>query len=162
MAKGVFYVCAIRIGTCVKSNDFFSTVSEISKYEFESIQLYCSESLGGFDLSETSKVLSCLTEHNLKLNSIGLYGNPIEDKNLRDEIIKCLKVAPSLGIKVLSTFTGSLGNGPVESSLPLFKKYFSEFLCIAKDNDVKIAIENYPGYGFWYNTKQNIGFCPRA
>lgn len=152
----------INIGTCIKGENFYTAINEIAGNGFDSVQMYFPGSLNGFDIDDYERINNALEENNIKMNSVGLYCNPIESEESRKEIIRCLKNASKLKIEVFSTFTGAVSNAPVEETLPLFKKYFSEFLTIAKDNNVKIAIENYPNYGFWYGANTNIGFCPRA
>ncbi|GAK53398.1 hypothetical protein U14_04663 [Candidatus Moduliflexus flocculans] len=152
----------IKIGTCVKGNEFYTNLSSVAEIGFESIQLYFPASLNGFNIENQQEIIDHLKRNGIKMNSIGLYCNPLQNSSSREEIIKCLKNGAKLGIDVFSTFAGAIENGTVDGALPLFKKYFSEFLEIAKDHNIKIAIENYPAYGFWYNTRSNIGFCPRA
>jgi sugar phosphate isomerase/epimerase len=152
----------IRIGTCVKGEDFYSELPKVRACGFESVQLYFPSSLSGFKIEETGRIRDYLAKNDIEMNAIGLYCNPIQDASGREEIAKCIECCPKLGVTVVGAFAGAVDGAPVEAALPRFKECFSELVSIAKDNGVKIGIENYPAYGFWYGAKSNIGFCPRA
>ena len=62
----------------------------------------------------------------------------------------------------VSTFAGAFEDRPVEESFAEFGKVFRELADLAKENGVKLGIENCLMDGTWEKATCNIGFHPRA
>lgn len=153
----------IKIGTCVKGEDIKNWLPHLIKNGFETIQLYYSVSLRGTDFVELAKqTRDIIGGSGVQISTIGLYCNPIQYEEQRRELEYCIEHAHLFGAKVVSTFAGAIEGGTVEQAVPLFGDVFRKLAKMASDNNIKIAIENCPMYGFWYRTTCNIGFCPRA
>ena len=153
----------IRIGTCVKGNEFLSVLPWVVENGFETVEMYFNDTLGGIDFYEVSqKAEEIIGESKVKITSIGLYCNPLQYENQRKELEYCIENAHLFGADIVSTFAGALPGLSVDKTIPEFKRVFSELTKAAENSNVRIGIENAHMYGHWYAPSCNIGFCPRA
>lgn len=153
----------IKIGTCVKGNEFLTKLPEVIEAGFETVELYFNDFLGDFDFKETAKrAEEIIGDSHIKISSIGLYCNPLLYEERRKELEYCIDNAHLFGANTVGTFAGAVPGKSVDDTIPIFKKIFSELVKRAENANVKIGIENAHMYGHWYLPTCNIGFCPRA
>lgn len=94
-------------------------------------------------------VLDYLSSKHMSVSSLGYYPNPL-DSNLerRAQVIEHLKnviyASHELGINMVTTFIGRDQHLDVDTNLELVKTVWPEILDLARDLEVKIAIENCP------------------
>lgn len=153
----------IKIGTCIKGEEILTTLPEIVRSGFETVELYYNVSLGGTNFVELSKQMNeIIGDSGVTVSSIGLYCNPLQYEEQRKELEYCIDNAHLFHANIVGTFAGALEGKVVEQCMPKFKEVFTELTKRAESNGVKIGIENCPMYGFWYHNTCNIGFCPKA
>lgn len=156
-------MCEIKIGTCVKGNELLTRLPEIIDAGFETVELYFNNLLENFDFIETSKIAKeIIGDSGVKISSIGFYCNPLQYKERREELERCIDSAHLFGAGVVGTFAGAIAGKSVEGTIPFFKEVFSELVKRAENANIKIGIENAHMYGHWYLPTCNIGFSPRA
>jgi len=100
------------------------------------------------DLERDVRALrDALKRNKIGITSVAIYGGtiqaPLEDSVAHWE--RAIKLTRTLGCSVVSGLTGRDNNLTVEDNLPLFQKYFDPITKIAEDNDVRIALEPWPG-----------------
>jgi len=61
-----------------------------------------------------------------------------------EHVRNCLVLAREMNVPVVAGFAGRILNEPLDKSLPMFKKIWSEHAKAAEDAGVKIAFENCP------------------
>lgn len=79
----------------------------------------------------------------------GFYVNHMESDAAAAErhhqhVRRCLVLAREMGVPVVAGFAGRVVNEPLDKSLPLFRKIWSEHARAAEDAGVKIAFEHCP------------------
>ena len=120
-------------------------------------------SLEGTDLEQlagkTEKLLEGRPE---RISTIGFYCNPIQYPEHRKTLEQVIRTAGRFGADHVSTFAGAFEDRPVEESFAEFGKVFRELADLAKENGVKLGIENCLMDGTWEKATCNIGFHPRA
>lgn len=90
-----------------------------------------------------------LEQKAIHISAIGYYPNPLDSDLKKREIyinhIKTLiKGAPRLGVDTITTFIGRDPKKSVKENMLEFKKVWPDIIKFAKDNGVRIAIENCP------------------
>lgn len=90
-----------------------------------------------------------LEQKAIHISAIGYYPNPLDSDLKKREIyinhIKTLiKGAPKLGVDTITTFIGRDPKKSVKENMLEFKKVWPDIIKFAKDNGVRIAIENCP------------------
>lgn len=81
----------IKIGTCVKGKDILTELPKIVEAEFETVEFYFNETLGGSDFVELSKhVDEILGDSGVTVSSIGLYCNPLQYEEQKKELEYCI------------------------------------------------------------------------
>ncbi len=80
----------------------------------------------------------------------------------RKTLEQVIRTAGRFGADHVSTFAGAFEDRPVEESFAEFGKVFRELADLAKENGVKLGIENCLMDGTWEKATCNIGFHPRA
>lgn len=94
-------------------------------------------------------ILSYCKEKNIEISSLAYYPNTMDPdlakrKDAVEHIKALIKASRKLGIDMITTFVGRDQNKNVEENLELVKKIWPSILTVAKENEVKVAIENCP------------------
>lgn len=105
-------------------------------------------------------------ESNMELSAVGVYGNPLENDENAKLCIKSWEFlidnAHKFGTNLICGFTGRLIGKSVPESIDQYKAVFGDLSSRAKAKGVRIAFENCPMGGDWYNGNWNIAFNPSA
>lgn len=153
----------IEIGTCIPGNHAAKWLPSLVEVGFECIALNFHMSLGGIDLKElAAEIMPLVSESGIRIASLGYYCNPLENIEQRETLASCIDAAALFGTPIVSTFAGALEGQSVEKAMSLFGQVFRELAARAKDQNIKIAIENCPMGGTWNSATCNIGFNPKA
>ena len=153
----------IKIGTCIQGPRAEEWLPGFLGKGFETFSLNFHMSLEGTDLEQlagkTEKLLEGRPE---RISTIGFYCNPIQYPEHRKTLEQVIRTAGRFGADHVSTFAGAFEDRPVEESFAEFGKVFRELADLAKENGVKLGIENCLMDGTWEKATCNIGFHPRA
>ena len=90
-----------------------------------------------------------LKEKGIKISGLGYYPNPLDSDPAKSEyyiehIKKVIRACNSLGVPVMNTFIGRNQSLNMADNLALFKKLWQPIIDVAKQEDIKIGIENCP------------------
>ncbi|MDF2538154.1 MAG: hypothetical protein K0S76_1175 [Herbinix sp.] len=153
----------IQIGTCIPGNVAPQWLPHFIKEGFETVSINFHMSLEGMDLEELSKkVMDMIGDSGVKVTTLGLYCNPIQNEEDVKQLEYCIEKAELFGAKNISTFAGAYEGRPVEEAIPAFGRVFRELIKRAADRNLNITIENCPMGGNWHRATCNIGFNPKA
>ena len=159
----------IRIGTLVKGAepDVAGYIEQILPHGFESFQLFFWQTLGGVDLRELAPAVNeVLSDSEAIISSIGVFGNPLGDKEIDLESLQgwkdAIDYAHLFGADMVCGFTGRVRGEPIEASLPRYVEVFGELAQRAADKGVRLAFENCPMGGDWQSGDWNIAHNPAA
>ena len=159
----------VRIGTMVKANppDPAAYVRSILKYGFESIQPYFWQTMGDKDIPRlAAQIKEAIGDADVKVSALGMFGNPLEDKDLDRETLKGWRTlidnAHLFGTDIVTGFTGRIRGKPLPDSLPRYRQVWSELAKRAADKGVRIAFENCAMDGNWATGDWNIAHNPDA
>lgn len=88
-------------------------------------------------------------EKNIEISALAYYPNTItEDLEKRNQsvnhLMNMIKIAPKLGVKMITSFIGRIQTKTVEENLKIFKEVWTPIIKLAEQYKVKIAIENCP------------------
>lgn len=97
----------------------------------------------------TECVLKAFTKRNMEISALAYYPNPMdENQEARERAIthlkKVIKAANRLNVDTVTTFVGRMQTKTLEENLKEFAKVWPDIVSYAKENNVKIAIENCP------------------
>ncbi|MFR6162040.1 MAG: sugar phosphate isomerase/epimerase family protein [Mediterraneibacter gnavus] len=149
----------IKIGTCIQGLRAEEWLPGFLGKGFETFSLNFHMSLEGTDLEQlagkTEKLLEGRPE---RISTIGFYCNPIQYPEHRKTLEQVIRTAGRFGADHVSTFAGAFEDRPVEESFAEFGKVFRELADLAKENGVKLGIENCLMDGTWEKATCNIIF----
>lgn len=99
--------------------------------------------------SKAKEIRKMLDGYNLTISSLGYYPNPLRpDAGHRETVIghlkKVIEAAALLEVPVVGTFVGKDKNKTVPQNLEDYARVWPPIVKYAKDQGVKIAIENCP------------------
>jgi sugar phosphate isomerase/epimerase len=88
-------------------------------------------------------------ERNVSISGLGYYPNPLDPDTAKSEfyiehIKKIIRACNQLNVPVMNTFIGRNQNLNMQDNLALFKKLWQPIIETAKQEDIKIGIENCP------------------
>ncbi|MDP6116283.1 MAG: sugar phosphate isomerase/epimerase family protein [Planctomycetota bacterium] len=161
----------IRMGTLVPCNranpeDY---IRQISAHGFESYQLFFWQFVGDVDFRKLAKKVEAAldeaeTEVRPVISSIGIFGNPLEDKQNAKDWRRCIDACRWFGpdCSVVAGFAGCITDRPVPESMRQYKKVFTPLAKRAEDKGVRIAFENCDMGGSWHAARWNIAHAPAA
>jgi len=158
----------IRIGTLVSAGpNAGNYIRQIKGYGFESFSLTVWQKLGGVKLKDVARdVRDAIGEDDIKIQCLGVFGNPLESRPIDKQTIEAWKAAIDsahlFGATVVAGFAGRLIDKPVPESLKQYKKVFGPLAKRAADKGVKIAFENCDMGGDWQRGDWNIAHAPTA
>jgi len=105
--------------------------------------------VAGFGPAEADRALTTTRAHGLEISALGYYPNPLHpDVEHRASVIahlrKVISAAALLGVPVVNTFVGRDKHKTVEANLEEFARVWPDIVTYAREQNVKIAIENCP------------------
>jgi sugar phosphate isomerase/epimerase len=157
----------IRIGTLVPGDARTAKhIRQIKPHGFESFSITFWQRVT-VDLKKLARdVKRELGDADIKINCIGVYGNPLESRPIDRETVtgwkQCIDCASLFGATVVAGFAGRLIDQPVPASMKRFKQVFGPLAKRAADNGVKLAFENCDMGGDWQRGDWNIAHAPTA
>lgn len=92
---------------------------------------------------------ACLDKKHVSISALAYYPNPLDpDPQVRqtsiDHLKKVIVAANKLGVGMVTTFIGRMPAKSLSDNLDEMMKVWPEIIRYAKENNVKIAIENCP------------------
>jgi len=158
----------VRIGTLVNGGKgTASYIAQILPYGFESFSITFWQKLGDVDLKKlAAEVKEVIGDRDVKISSVGVFGNPLEDTPLdletRQGWAALIDHAHLFGADIVAGFTGRVRNKPLPDSMPKYKEVFGPLAQRAADKGVRLAFENCPMGGNWQTGDWNIAHAPAA
>lgn len=111
--------------------------------------------------SRATEAREAFAEAGIEVSSVGGMYRNIFDPPQTEDLVKLFRgtveLAKFLGVGVVGCFAGRVMNEPLENSLPLYKKIWSEQAKFAADRGVRIAFENCP-QGPFHQPKDGMNF----
>ena len=149
------------VSAILPNSSFEELITFASKNRFSCVEIMCwptenadSRRYAGVshldvDNYSANEVFKTLKDQNISISGLGYYPNPMDpDKEKADfyveHIKKIIRAANQLHIPVVNTFIGRNPSLPLKDNLDLFKKVWQPILEVAKQEEVKIGIENCP------------------
>ncbi len=153
----------IRIGTLVNGNDkTASYIRQILPHGFESFSITFWKKID-VDLKKmAAQVQDVLGQADVKINCIGVFGNPLEDETTARCWEALIDHASLFGANVVGGFAGRLKDKPIDQSMPRFKEVFAPLARRAADKGLRLAFENCDMGGDWERGDWNIAHSPTA
>jgi len=148
----------IRIGTLIPADKAVSMIRQLNPKGFESYQLNFYKSVQTLDFNEYARAVREAAED--RPLAFGLYGNTIQDPEVRAAIEKLIRSAPLLDCRVIGLFAGADPKKTVPENIPGFRAVFEPLVRMAEANGVKLALEGCGGG--WNGSSGNIAFCADA
>ncbi len=98
------------------------------------------------------------------VSSLGMFGNPLENKKTAREFQTCIDACHLFGpsCNMVCGFAGCLEGKPIPDAMPTYVKVFKPLAARAADKGLKIAFENCPMGGTWSAARFNIATNPAA
>jgi len=159
----------IRIGTLVPVNKGIEDyLRAIMPHGFESFSLTFWQTIPeGINLKQVAKSVKAVLAEATGgiepvISSLGMFGNPLEDKNNAKAWAKCIDACEAFGCDIVAGFAGALSGKPVPDSMKQYKKVFTPLAKRAADKGVRIAFENCDMRGTWECATTNIAHAPKA
>ncbi len=156
----------MKLGVVSAIYDGFSfeeMIDDVSANKLECVEVACWPSgkaerryagVSHIDVENTSdEYVSYLKDYckkkNVEISSLAFYPNTMDgDLEKRkaniEHLKKVINMSRILGVNLVTTFIGRDQNKSVEENLELFAEIWPEIIKFAKQNGVKIAIENCP------------------
>jgi sugar phosphate isomerase/epimerase len=141
----------MKIGFIMRYNN--ERIEFAKRIGFKSCELQVSPNCGFFpgdkDWEKKAKeVLQIYKENGIKISCLGAFYINHFDPNKIEEgkhlVRNSILLAEKMGIDVVAGFSGRIIDKPLEESLPLFKKIWSEHAKFADEHNIKIAFEHCP------------------
>lgn len=154
----------IRIGTMVNGGKP-EYLAQVVKHGFESYEFNWWQHVGDTNLKklaeDTRKVLDD-ADSDAIVSCIGVYGNPLVDKQTAKDWARLIDAAKFFGCNVVVGFAGRIVNKPIPESMKTFTKVFGPLAKRAADQGVRLAFENCDMGGTWETGDWNIAHAPTA
>jgi sugar phosphate isomerase/epimerase len=98
---------------------------------------------------DAASVLDLAQAHGMDISGLGYYPNllspnPEEAKVAAAHLKRVISAAKMLNLTVVSTFVGRDWTRSLQENWPRFLAVWSDLICYAEDNGIRIAIENCP------------------
>ncbi|MBE7466116.1 MAG: sugar phosphate isomerase/epimerase [Planctomycetes bacterium] len=155
----------IRIGTLAPGDKGAAYLRQIIPHGFESFQLNFWKYLGGTDLKKLAKEVNALLDETGRtaiVSSLGIFGNPLEDKQTAKDWARCIDAAALFDCKLVCGFAGRVVNKKIPESMKTYKQVFGPLAKRAADKGVRLAFENCDMGGTWEYGDWNIAHAPTA
>jgi sugar phosphate isomerase/epimerase len=156
----------IRIGTLAgKGRETPGYLRQIIPHGFESFQINFWKTIGDVDLKQLAREVKQVldeTGNTAVISSLGMFGNPLEDKKNAADWKRCVDACELFGCDLVCGFAGRIVNKPVPDSMKQFKKVFGPLARHAEGKGVRLAFENCDMGGTWESGDWNIAHAPTA
>ena len=152
----------IRIGTLANLSAGAVYLEQILPHGFESFSLTSWMYIGDVDIETTAKEVLATIDGKATISSLGIFGNPLQDEQTRQDWEKLIKNAKLFGCNIVAGFAGALEDRPVDESMTRYAEVFGPLAKLAEDEGVRIAFENCDMGGTWERPRFNIAHSPRA
>jgi sugar phosphate isomerase/epimerase len=102
-----------------------------------------------FTDDDAANIAELLRIHRVGISGLGYYPNPLDPdpahrKFVGEHLVKVIRAAAKLGVKVVNTFIGRDPAAPVEANLVQARKVWAPILAEAKAVGVRVGIEHCP------------------
>ena len=156
-----------RIGTILLADRALNQIPVLAKHGFESFEITFGESTSGYSLPEmASQIRDALGDSGATISCIGVYANVLDGTGIHADALRSMEEAIEraqlFGCSIVSCFAGRVPGASVEESLPKFRKVFLPLVERAKDNGVRLVMENCSMGDSWKNGSWNIATNPDA
>ncbi|MCZ7647938.1 MAG: sugar phosphate isomerase/epimerase [Planctomycetota bacterium] len=155
----------IRIGTLAPAAKGAAYLRQILPHGFESFELTFWKHIGDVDVKKIAREVTGFLKESgtgAVISSIGIYGNPLEDKVNAQGWTKLIDSAHLFGCDIVCGFAGRIVNKPIPESMKTYKKVFGPLARRAADKGVRLAFENCDMGGTWEYGDWNIAHAPAA
>ena len=153
----------IAIGTCIPGQKALEYLPHMVDKGFERFEICFHMEFYGVEIRDLApRVLDLIAPTGQKITALGLYCNPIQHEEHKENLKKCIDSAHLFGTDLVCTFAGALEGESVEAAMPGYKAVFGELGAYAADRGVRLAFENCPMGGAWKRNTCNIAYSPRA
>ena len=156
----------IRIGTLAgKGTETAKYIRQLLPHGFESFEINFWQTTGDVNLKQlAAEVKQVLAEggNTAVVSSVGIYGNPLVDRQNAKDWAKLIDAAPLFGCDLVCGFAGRIVDQPIPESMKKFKQVFGPLTKRAADKGVRIAFENCDMGGDWRRGDWNIANAPTA
>lgn len=152
----------IRIGTLAGMGNGAAYLKQILPHGFESFSLTCWQHIGKVCLEKTAAEVMEAIDGKAVISCIGLFGNPLQDKQTAADWEKMIDAAPLFKTDLIAGFTGCIEGKPLPDSMAEFKKVWEPLVKRAADKGLRIAFENCDMGGWWHDVRWNIAHSPTA
>lgn len=154
----------IRIGTLAPGNKGGNYLRQIIPHGFESFELTFWKHID-VDLKKlAADVRQTLDEtgNTAVISAIGVYGNPLEDKQTAKDWARLIDAARDFNCSMVCGFAGRVVDKPIPESMKAYKKVFGPLAKRAEARGVRLAFENCDMGGDWKRGAWNIAHAPAA
>ncbi len=160
----------LRIGTMAGKGDRTAEyIAAILPHGFECFQINFWQELPGKSLKTIAAEVSAVLDNHYELtgeravvSSLGMFGNPLENKGQVAMWRKCIDACEAFGCDLVCGWPGALEDRPVPESMKAYKKTWAPLARRAADRGVRIAFENCDMGGDWKRPRFNIAHAPAA
>ncbi len=157
----------IRIGTLASAAKGANYLRQIIPHGFESFGLTFWQKIGDVNLKVLAKDVKTVLESASTpvqpvISSLGIFGNPLEDKNNARDWGRCIDACAMFNCDIVAGFAGCVTGKPIDQSYKVFGKVFKPLAKRAKDAGVRIAFENCDMGGWWHSAAWNMAHSPTA
>jgi len=152
----------IRVGTLAGMNSGAGYVKQMLPHGFESFSLTCWQYIGKVNLKKTAEEVLQTIEGKAVVSSVGLFGNPLQDKQTAEDWEKMIDAAPLFKTDLIAGFAGAIEGQALPESMKVFKKVWEPLVKRAADKGLRIAFENCDMGGWWHDVRWNIAHSPTA
>lgn len=112
-----------------------------------------------------ARAIELAGKHGITITAVAFYerGNPADPQARISAYRDVIEMCAAMRVPALATLTGGDPDASLDDNVKLWADTFAEVGRIAESNDVKIAFENWPGFGSVPPCKSvNFGFSPTA
>lgn len=163
----------IRIGTLASAPTAITYLPQVIPHGFESYSLTFWQHIpAGLDMKKHAAAVRRVLEETPApkgipggkpvISSLGMFGNPLEDKRNVKDWARCIDAAKDFGCDIVAGFAGCVSGKPINESYKVFKKVFGPLAKRAEDKGVRLAFENCDMGGWWHSASWNMAHSPTA
>ncbi len=110
-----------------------------------------------------ARAVALSAKYGITVTALAMYGSPSEPQERIAAYRTVIEFCAAMQVPALATLTGGNPDAGPGDNVKLWAEVFSEVAKIAEDNNVKIAFENWPGFGPVPPCKSTqFGFNPAA
>ena len=129
-------------------------VARSARLGFDSLELHASSICP--DLTDpraaraaAKRARAVLDDFGIEVSAVACYGNVLagEAKVELKKFRSAFAIAAELGVDVVAALAGSVPDDPVDANLKRFGRYFRPIAGAAETAGMRIAFENWPGFG---------------